>query len=217
MKFVVLFVFLFLGVVSGFLVENGNATSSTHQATDQVIQNMYNLIVNEQRSRLQLQKLVTTLSKKVDKLEHAQGQIQTEFLQNFTKRLNETNVSVGFAVSDPDNSSGSALKFKQVIYNSGDDYSLSSGVFTCRYPGLYFFTATLFRKPGLRESACDFSVNGIDQLSVNSGTDVNAGYQSGSASLVYRLKAGDIVMLSDCIGINYLYAFSSFTGFRVSY
>lgn len=217
MKFVVLFVFLFLGVVSGFLVENGNTTSSNPQATDQVIQNMYNLIVNEQRSRLQLQKLVTTLSKKIDKLEHAQGQIQTEFLQNFTKRLNETNVSVGFAVSEPDKSSGSALKFRHVIFNSGDDYSMSTGVFTCRHPGLYFFTASLFRSPGIRESECSISVNGVDQLAVNSGTDLNGGYQSGSSSLVYRLKAGDIVILSGCVGQDHMYEYSSFTGFRVSY
>jgi uncharacterized protein Yka (UPF0111/DUF47 family) len=32
----------------------------------------------------------TTLSQKIDKLEHAQGQIQTEVLQNLTNKLNET-------------------------------------------------------------------------------------------------------------------------------
>jgi hypothetical protein len=129
-----------------------------------------------------------------------------------------SDLSVGFAVRYPDTSSGSPLTFKDVIYNLGDDYNVSSGVFTCRHPGLYFFTATVFRSPGLRESACSFSINGIGKLTVNSGTDVSEGYQSGSASFVYRLKAGDIVVISDCSGIDPLYRrFSSFTGFRVSY
>jgi hypothetical protein len=120
-------------------------------------------------------------------------------------------------VYKPDTSSGSPLKFKRVIYNTGDDYNVSSGVFTCRHPGLYFFTATLFRSPGVFESACSFNVNGILKLGVNSGTGVNDGYQSGSASVVYRLKAGDIVILSSCSGQDHLYRLSSFTGFRVSY
>jgi hypothetical protein len=130
-----------------------------------------------------------------------------------------SDVSVGFAVSNPDNSSDrTALKFKKVIYNSGDDYNVSSGVFTCNYPGLYFFTATLIRSPSLLDSVCFISVNGIEQIEVSSGgTDVNSGYQSGSVSFIYRLKAGDIVVLSDCEQIDQLSIFSSFTGFRVSY
>ncbi|XP_060583984.1 uncharacterized protein LOC132740150 isoform X2 [Ruditapes philippinarum] len=164
-----------------------------------------------------LQKLVTTLSQKIDKIEHAHGQIQTEVLQN-TNRLNEANVSVGFAVRNPDkNSSGSPLTFKYVIYNTGDDYNVSSGVFTCRHPGLYFFTSTMHRSPGARESACGFYVNSINKLTVYSGNGVNDGFQSGSASLVYRLNTGDIVELSHCRGIDHMYFLSSFTGFRVSY
>ncbi|XP_060601316.1 complement C1q tumor necrosis factor-related protein 2-like [Ruditapes philippinarum] len=164
-----------------------------------------------------LQKLVTTLSQKIDKIEHAQGQMQAEVPHN-TNRLNETNVSVGFAVSYPDTSSGSRLKFSNVIYNSGDDYNVSSGVFTCRHPGLYFFTATLIRKPSVRVSGCGFFVNGIGKLTVYiGGTGVNDGYQSGSGSIVYHLKAGDIVNLSNCRGIDHMFFLSSFTGFRVSY
>ncbi|XP_060585330.1 C1q-related factor-like isoform X2 [Ruditapes philippinarum] len=172
---------------------------------------------NRECSGEDMQKLVTSLSQKIDKLEHAQGQIQTEVLQNLTNKLNESNVSVGFAVDNPDTSSGYPLKFKDVIYNTGDNYNVSSGVFTCRHPGLYFFTATFFRSPGVYESGCSFSINGINKLVVNSGTNVNDGYQSGSGSLVYHLKAGDIVVLSDCFGQNHMYKFSSFTGFRVSY
>ncbi|XP_060601318.1 uncharacterized protein LOC132754675 isoform X2 [Ruditapes philippinarum] len=165
-----------------------------------------------------LQNMGTTLSQKFDdKLEHAQGQIQTEFLQILTNRLNAANVSVGFAVKHPDKSCDDPLKFKTVIYNTGDDYNVSTGVFTCRHPGLYFFTSTLFRSPGFRQSECKISVNGVDQLAVNSGTDLKIGYQSGSSSLVYRLKARDIVILSGCIGQDHMYEFSSFTGFRVSY
>ncbi|XP_060605293.1 C1q-related factor-like [Ruditapes philippinarum] len=164
-----------------------------------------------------MQKLVTSLSQKIDKLEHAQGQIQTEVLQNLTNKLNESNVSVGFAVDNPDTSSGSPLTFKDVIYNTGDDYNVSSGVFTCRHPGLYFFTTTLIRKSGADNFVCGFYVNGIRKLIVNSDTGANDGYQSGSASLVYRLKAGDIVMLSECLGQDQMTFFSTFTGFRVSY
>ncbi|XP_060584655.1 uncharacterized protein LOC132740705 isoform X2 [Ruditapes philippinarum] len=170
-------------------------------------------------NKADLQKLVTTLSQKINVLEHAQVQIQTEVLQNLTNIFNETNVSIGFAVSNPDNSSDrTVLKFRKVIYNSGDDYNVSSGVFTCNHPGLYFFTATLIRSPSLLDSVCFISVNGIEQIEVSSGgTDVNSGYQSGSGSFIYRLKEGDIVVPSDCEQIDQLGLFSSFTGFRVSY
>jgi hypothetical protein len=90
-------------------------------------------------------------------------------------------------------------------------------VFTCRHPGLYFFTATIFRSSGAREVACDFHVNGVSKLAVNTGNAANDGFQSGSGSFVYRLNAGDIVVLSNCFKQAYIHQYSSFTGFRVSY
>ncbi|XP_060603064.1 uncharacterized protein LOC132756091 isoform X1 [Ruditapes philippinarum] len=183
------------------------------QIQTEVVQNLTNIL----NKATDLQKLMTTLSQKIDKLEHTQGQIQTEVDQKLTSILSKTNVLVGFAVSNPDTSSSSALKFKNVIYNSGDGYSLYSGVFTCRHPGLYFFTATIFRSSGAREVACDFHVNGVSKLVVNTGNAANDGFQSGSGSFVYRLDAGDIVVLSNCFKQAYIHQYSSFTGFRVSF
>jgi hypothetical protein len=41
--------------VLGFLVQNGGSATSNTQPNDQIIQNLLNLILNEQNSRLQLQ------------------------------------------------------------------------------------------------------------------------------------------------------------------
>lgn len=418
MKCVALFVCVFLGLVSGFLVENGGpaATSNPPQSNDQFIQNMFNLILNEQTSRLQLQSLVTTLSNKINQLESANGQIQkdseakinqtandmttklnalsarlvkmeqinadvskqlakeknnrehleqlytdletrvqnltadnkTEIntselkdveskvaslenmytstvynlsgvtsrlddltaqfvntvgdtnsnqtgnstnllvkvnqmetrlgdlthqyeelkndsrisdlmiledklitmeanLQNLTidtnythlqivsddvtnmkkvlknltvNEFNQSHMSVGFSVFNPDTSSASLpyypLKFKNVTYNSGDGYSLRSGIFICKYPGLYFFMANIFRSPGATESFCYLTVNARDTLRITSGVELEDGYLPGSGSIVHHLKKGDTVYLSGCGNVTHMYEYSSYTGFRIS-
>ncbi|XP_053387907.1 uncharacterized protein LOC123543136 [Mercenaria mercenaria] len=81
------FLFLFSSTVSGFLVQNGSTgISSSQTSADRTIQNLLNLIVNEQNSRLQLQNIVTTLSNKIDQLENAQDQMQ----KNSDVKLNQT-------------------------------------------------------------------------------------------------------------------------------
>jgi hypothetical protein len=128
-----------------------------------------------------------------------------------------SDVSVGFSVSSPDTSSGFPLKFRNVIYSTGNEYNKSSGIFTCKHPGVYFFTANVLRSPGIYVNECSIRVNGISMLLVTNVTRLREGYQSGSGSFIYHLISGDTVSLSGCPGVNYIYSYSSFTGFRISF
>lgn len=313
MNCLLLFVCLLFGQVLGFLVQNGGSATSNTQPNDQIIQNLLNLILNEQNSRLQLQndmrtklnelsaRLVTMeqsnadvskqLTKEKNNREHLEqlyaalerrvlniptandsglqqyelhslesklisleanmlsnltdvndklnnlttdnriDVIQTELhnaksklfslenmytsmvnnLTGFTLKLDnlETNrtekhhTPIGFTVGTPDKSSGSILKYKVVYLNKGGDYNQSTGVFTCRIPGLYSFTATMFKTPGGSESYCYFNVNTRQYMAVSSGIHQTDGYLSGSQTSVFMLKVGDRVYLSTCGGINH--------------
>ncbi|XP_060586430.1 complement C1q-like protein 3 [Ruditapes philippinarum] len=123
---------------------------------------------------------------------------------------------IGFTVGTPDTSSVSILKYKVVYLNEGGDYNQSTGVFTCRIPGLYSFTATMFKTPGGRESYCYFYVNNHKYMPVSSGTHDTSDNMSGSKTFVFMLKVGDRVYLSNCGGIDLTNQQSSFSGFLVS-
>ena len=75
---------------------------------------------------------------------------------------------------------------------------------------------TMFKTPGIDQVYCYITVNGGGKIAVISGTGLTNAYQSGSASLIYRLQAGDEVSLSSCYGLDHVDQIASFTGFRIS-
>ena len=54
--------------------------------------------------------------------------------------------SIAFTATYVMGSSGDALTFLRVPVNYGNDFSGSTGLFTCRIPGLYAFSVTLSRR-----------------------------------------------------------------------
>lgn len=127
--------------------------------------------------------------------------------------------NVGFTVNSPDTSSDTALlKFTSLLYNSGNSYSLTTGKFVCRVPGLYLFSATIIKFMGSsNEASCYIDINNsmILRVLANSNNDHDP-YPSGTNMLVKHLVIGDVVSLAGCDGVSHMYPSSSFSGVLVS-
>lgn len=120
------------------------------------------------------------------------------------------------------NTSG-VVTFTNVLLNEGGDYDASTGVFTCRIPGLYFFSATLTK---LRSSSspvdliyCWIYVNLINTVRIYTDPtddDTDNGSYSASASVALRLQRSDRVYLGGCSPASYFSSpRSSFSGFLI--
>jgi len=95
----------------------------------------------------------------------------------------------------------SYIRFPFVFLNEGGDYNASSGVFTCRIPGQYWFAATLSKIVGnnIPYVICYVKINGSNMISIyaDPNADEPAGY-SMSASAGFHLKLGDRVQVGGC-------------------
>jgi len=95
------------------------------------------------------------------------------------------------------------IRFPTVQLNTGGDYSSTTGVFTCRVPGLYWFTATLAKYSGVDVSwiRCDIRLNGDSKIRLYGDPyfgNHKDGYQV-TGSLALHLTRGDRVQVGDCI------------------
>ena len=97
-------------------------------------------------------------------------------------------------VGGPDST---ALKFDHVIFNDGDHYDPSLGIFTAPYPGVYVFSAKFFTDgTQAAHPVLDVKVNGNTQDRMSFGEPgLEGGVQqsSHSTSMTLRLRAGDRV------------------------
>jgi hypothetical protein len=75
--------------VSGFQAQNGGFNTSILQSNDQIIQNLFNLILNEQTAKLHLQNLVTTMHNKIDMLEITQSKFQKKSEATLNQTAND--------------------------------------------------------------------------------------------------------------------------------
>jgi len=89
--------------------------------------------------------------------------------------------------------------FPNVIYNEGNDYNATSGVFTCRIPGIYWFSATLMNSQNDQsQNYCMFLLNGKSQVYVFVPRSSTGGVETGTGSEVMRLNQGDRVQVGGC-------------------
>jgi len=115
------------------------------------------------------------------------------------------------------NSSRNIL-FRIAVNNNGDDYNPNTGVFTCRIPGFYWFSASLISVSATKSFSCSITVNsGIELLisSVNYGADAKF---TVSGSGVIMLSKAETVQVGICDNPQNIDAgtfASSFSGFLI--
>ncbi|XP_077977861.1 uncharacterized protein LOC144433420 [Glandiceps talaboti] len=90
---------------------------------------------------------------------------------------------------------GEIIHFSRTITNKGNDFDYKKGIFTCKHPGVYFFTFNA-RKPTQEVTIqVDLQVNDQTQVSVHE-TDAHRDHtDSGAVSAVLELEEGDEVYL----------------------
>ena len=107
---------------------------------------------------------------------------------------------MGFTVQTPTDNTDPRI-FQTSVYNSGSGFNMATGKFVCQHPGMYLFTATIIRKDGTYEVRCYIYHNKTTKLRVfanNNNSD--AGFPSGSGTIVIHLTMGDEVYLGGCSG-----------------
>jgi len=102
----------------------------------------------------------------------------------------------------PDTGSFPDIRFPNVILNTGGDYNTDTGVFTCRIPGLYWFSATIGKHWGVNVDlvSCHIRLNGWMKIYLYADPHAdNAldGYTS-TGSVAFQLQTGDRVHVGYC-------------------
>ena len=119
---------------------------------------------------------------------------------------------VGFTVKRPKDNTDPRI-FQTVVYNSEPGFNTATGKFVCHHPGIYLFTTTVTRNPGIGEARCSISVNGANKIQAiaNNLHGITPAYPSASVTLIVHLKTGDEVYLAAC-SAHYISSESSFSG-----
>nr|KAG5709036.1 hypothetical protein BaRGS_004675 [Batillaria attramentaria] len=100
--------------------------------------------------------------------------------------------------------------FDQVVYNDGNAYDASTGVFTAPYAGTYIFCAQLFTDGSVTEHPfVDIEVNGTTiarmAFEIGGGDTPDAAEDSDSTTVTVKLQAGDRVWVASEEGNSYHY------------
>ena len=93
------------------------------------------------------------------------------------------------------------IRFPYLHYNEGNDYDPNTGVYTCRIPGTYWFSASLGKANGYTEYInCYIYVNSSPKiwLIFVLDNDNKHSYFTVSGSGGFHLNIGDRVWVADC-------------------
>ena len=130
--------------------------------------------------------------------------------------------AVGFTVCDIDEvSSSEVMLFSGVRTNSGNGYNTTTGIFTCRIPGFYFFSVSLLKRFDYDGNTyCRIYKNSEHLVSAYSkpGPSPHTGVTATVSNVYTHLDAGDTVNLGGCTKTaswNTGY-YSPFSGFLVT-
>ncbi|XP_060562948.1 complement C1q-like protein 4 [Ruditapes philippinarum] len=129
-----------------------------------------------------------------------------------------------FSVKSPDSYSNingiAKLTFSSTIYQYGNDFSISTGTYTCSKSGVYHFSVTLVKKSsssGVDRVNCYLFKNGQPVIYIKvdpTDDDTDKGNAAISQSIVINLDVGDTVFLTYCTNPSTSMDYwSSFTGF----
>ena len=106
-----------------------------------------------------------------------------------------------FTVAYPQSgSTPGTIRFAHTITNIGRHYDTSTGVFTCQYPGLYYFVLHIAKQARKQYANCRIRRNGFDIVVAYIDTDSNSdtGYYGSTNSVMLHLGHGDKVELGGC-------------------
>ena len=123
--------------------------------------------------------------------------------------------SVGEAAAGP---TSGTIRFTHVYTNIGGQYSTTTGVFTCQYPGLYAFALTLLKEGGYDRAYCWIRKNRSNIFIAYTDPDSNSddGMYSATNSVVLHLVQGDTVDVGGCSPIANIYTYySTFSGILI--
>ena len=122
----------------------------------------------------------------------------------------------GFTAQIPANGpSAGTISFFSRISNIGNQFNITTGKLTCVYPGMYFFTLSLYQSPGSRFASCDIKHNGAYLINVAANVNSADGYYQASNSVILHLNSGDVIRLEKCTDASTMHHMSSFSGFLV--
>ena len=107
-----------------------------------------------------------------------------------------------FTATDLASISGTGnIRFVTVINNLGNDYNSSSGVFTCRIAGQYWFSASITKIDfeGVEQIYCYIMINGsIKMMMYHDEVNPLHALFSMTVSGGFHLNRGDRVQVGDC-------------------
>lgn len=115
----------------------------------------------------------------------------------------------GFTATGRTKVGATLLAFPNVTYNEGNDYNASTGVFTCRIPGQYWFSVSLTKHYNdiNTEVFCFLSKNDRNWLSIYHKNPHHHDISySLSASGGVHLRPGDRIRVADCNHPEAIYA-----------
>ncbi|XP_054635577.1 uncharacterized protein LOC129182927 [Dunckerocampus dactyliophorus] len=162
---------------------------------------------------------VEVLTARVDALEKEKNEpVKKEQVTGPTTRVTKLEVAASPVVfsamikHENNFSSGEKVIFSEVQTNVGDDYNKTTGIFTARIGGLYFFTVTIHTHGG------DINLNVYkNEEKMSQLFNPTAGYHgSETSSLVMQLESGDTVYVEAYKSTVQSYTIQSmFSGFLI--
>jgi len=99
------------------------------------------------------------------------------------------------------------IRFPTVLTNLGNDYNSSSGVFTCRTAGQYWFSASIAKSfdDNAGSTSCYIMINGSNMmLMYHYERDPLHAFFSITASVGFHLTRGDRVQVGNCFNPSFL-------------
>ena len=126
-----------------------------------------------------------------------------------------------FTVANPQAGvTSGTIRFPHVITNIGGHYNTTTGIFTCKYPGIYVFELHIIKSRGSNEAECAIRKNQnhvLVEAWTNPDRNSDDGNFGSTNSIVIHLIHGDTIDLGYCTSAASMYTGgdwgTSFSGF----
>ena len=125
----------------------------------------------------------------------------------------------GFTVQTPKaGPTNGSIVFTDIKSNIGNHYDATTGKFTCVYPGVYFFSISLYQAYTNHYTFCFIQRNGarLMEVSSDSGGSTDNAYFQASNNVFVHLNKGDVVNLYTVKPVTTMDRLTTFSGFMIS-